>query len=293
MSRVIVKTSNPYRSRASHAHPGGEPSSGVKLWQLLLAGLGLLTTLLFLLGAGVTQMVFWLWGLDFLLIASRDDVARAGVSLLLRTSPLIAVGAAAAFSAWHHKGPGWRKYLAGCLVAVALMTVSIPFGKSVPWLAISPFVAAIAAMMVGVVVLRRGPGERVDGVRWTGFAALFSIAVFLSSIAPAAEIAAGGYFDHRVQPLRQAAAAAANAAATSDKSQNTKTNPNKDQASAIATNACDNYLIWIGDKAMVLDCDRAAPMSRLKLIYGAHDFEAQLDRRLRPRTLWSPPSPKP
>ncbi len=41
---------------------------------------------------------------------------------------------------------------------------------------------------------------------------------------------------------------------------------------------------------MVLDCKRLAPMSRLKLVYGVHDFEARLDRRPRARTFWDPPN---
>ncbi len=285
-----MKTSNPYRPRALPSRAGRHPkppSTGLKLWQFLLAGFGLLTTLFLLLGAGVTQAVFWLWGLDFLLIASRDDIARAGLSLMLRTSPLIALGAAAALSAWGHKGPGWRKYLVGCLVAVALMMVSVPFGKTVPWLAISPFVAAICAMMVGIVVLHREPSQPVDGARWTGFAALFSLAVLLAVIAPAVEIAAGGYFDHRVQ-LSPKSTTAPDAPADRDRIH--AKNQKKEEASAVTPEVCDNYPVWIGDKAMVLDCKRLAPMSRLKLVYGAHDFEAQLDRRLRARTFWDPPN---
>ena len=282
-----MQTPGFYRSRASRgARQAKAPSTGAKLWQVLLAGFGLLTTLLFLLGAGVTQFLFWLWGLDFLLIASRDDVARAGLSLMLRTSPLIAVGMAAALSAWGHKGPGWRKYLAGCVVAFAAMAFSIPFGKSVPWLAISPFVAAIGAMMVGILVLRREPGQRLDGADWTGFFALFLLAIVLASITPAAEIAAGGYFDHRVRLSRKLTASTEAPVVTNrvhDKNQK------KDASPSEAPATCDNYALWIGDKAMVLDCNGADPMSRLKLVYGAHDFEAPLDRRLRPRTLWTPP----
>lgn len=162
------------------------------------------------------------------------------------------------------------------------MALSIFFGNSVIWLAISPFMAAIGALIVGAVVLQHKPGQPIDPTRWKGLAALIALAVFLAAITQAAEIASGGYLDHRVQLIRKSTVidATPNERGAHAKSQ-------KDVAQSGRPDTCDNFVVWIGDKAMVLDCDLAHPMSRLKLVYGSHDFEANLDRRLRDRTFFT------
>lgn len=255
-----VKTDSPFsalprlRQKANAPLPARAPRLPVilSLWGVALTGA-------FVLGAGLNMMIFKFWGLDFLLIASRADVVQAGLSLLFRILPTLLIGAIAAQTVYLSAGDGRKRFvlIAAFSLLATMVNIAVP---QIEWLSTGALIASGFAFFA-LLLKFAGKGQtrpmRVNDPQFYNAAAVWLAFIALHTVAGAVS---AGYFDHRVRMVAKAPA-----------------------APLPGESYCENWLVWRGERTMLVDCEVHAPMSKLKLINSPNDFEAMIDRPLRRR----------
>lgn len=240
--------------RMRHGTPFAPPPAS--RLPMLVALYGLAVPATFLLGAGLTVMIFRFWGLDFMLVASRADVVQAGLSLLFQLSPVLLVAGASAFTVYWPSGDGRKPFFYIAALALLGSLINAFLGEKFSWISLIGL-TAVGGAFFPLLLRFTGKGQkRPMLVSDPSFLLLLGIWTLFLTLQTVSGPVESGYFGHRVRMVARAGG----------------------PASASGDVFCENWLIWRGERAMVVDCMAAKPMTQLKLIYGPSDFEALIDR---------------
>lgn len=233
-----------HHQRLAPMQPAPE-ASRLRTWlKLGVEAFSVLASLAFLVAVTLNQILFSLWGLSFLQIASPSDVVMAGLGALFYASPLVvltATGAILGFASRRVRLLWWGLLLFECALASVLFGVSantegLPAGLTILLiLALLPLAHLLTHRRRQEVMSRRGAAVAV--------AVLFSAGVLsmvVDQVRTQSRDGVNGRRVHLVQPSMP---------------------------------GCHGLLLWQGERASVIECGYGPKVRKnVRVIYNAEDL---------------------